>query len=286
LQRLRRHILAGLLLFPLLVLAGCGGGGGGGGGTGTTVAGRILDSARNDQPVASAVVEIGGATTTTGTDGAFTLRGARVGSSTATVRAPGVDAQTIALPTPVTEGSNGPFDLIINIGQIRGRVLTAQNQPASGALVTVIATGDNVTTGADGTFQIEDLPAVETEVTAVLGTASATKTVTIANGVTEAGDLTLVNDPNPNPPGQPNTIVGTVRSAVSNATLANVVVQLLQNGVERERTATDAAGNYGFYVPVGTYVLRASGTGVSTVEGTATVTNPAQPVRLDFTLQP
>lgn len=284
-QPLRRHILAGLLFFPLFALAGCGGGGGGGG-TGTTVAGRILDSAANDQPVASARVEIGGATTTTGTDGAFTLRGARTGSTTATVTAPGVEAQTIALPAPVTEGSNGPFDLIINIGQIRGQVLTPQGQPASGALVTVIATGDNVTTGADGAFQIEDLPAVETEVTAVLGTASVTKTVTISNGVTEVGTLTLVNDPNPNPPGQPNTLVGTVRSAGSGGPLANVLVQLLQNGVERERATTNAAGDYGFFVPVGTYVLRASGTGLSTVEGTATVSNPAQPVRLDITLQP
>ena len=286
-QRLRLHILIGLLVFPLLLAGGCGGGGGGGGGSDTTVTGRVLDSRNRDLPVADARVEIGGASTTTEADGAFTLRGARVGSNTAIVTAPGAEPQTIAIPTPIEAGSNGPFELIINIGQLRGRVLTAQGQPANGALVTVITTGDNVTTGTDGVFQIDHLPpGTTTEVTAVLGTASVTKPVTIGNGVTEIGDLTLVDDPNPNPPGLPRTIEGTVRNGPNGPVMPNVSIELLQNGAPRESTTTDAAGNYTFYVPVGTYVVRASLAGFNTVEVPVTVTNPAQPLRQDFALQP
>lgn len=278
-QRLRRHILvlAGLLLFPLL-LGGCGGGGGGGG-TGTTVTGRVLDSAQNDAPLAGARVQIGGASTTTNPDGTFTLRGAPGGANTAVITPAGGAPQTIAFQPPVSpSGATNIGDLIINLGQIRGRVLTPDGQPAAGALVTVIATGDNVTTEADGRFQIDDLPATQTEVTAVLGTASVTVQITIGNGVTELGDLRLVNDPNPNPPGLPSTIVGTVRGG--GGALAGVRVELLQNGLTREATTTDAAGNYGFYVPVGSYVVRVAGA----PDANVAVTNPAQPVRRDFSL--
>lgn len=281
-QRLRRHILLGFFVLPLLLAWGCGGGGGGGGGSSTTATGTVLDSAQNDQPVADARVEIGGASTTTGANGTFTLGGSRVGATTATVTAPGGEAQIIALSTPITSGSNGPFELIINIGQLRGRVLAPGGQPANGALVTVIATGDNVTTGPDGVFQIDNLPATTTDVTAVLAIASVTTAVTIGNGVTEIGDLLLVNDPNPNPPGLPRTIDGTVRAG--GVLSPNATVLLLQNGVERERTVTDATGSYSFYVPVGTYVVRATIDGLGTADFAVTVTNTAQPVRQDFAL--
>lgn len=278
----RWFVLITLALWPLVLLSGCGGGGGGGGST--TVVGKVLDSRNGDNPVAGATVAIGGASATTIADGSFTIRGASGGATTATITAPGQQAQTIAFSPPVAaSGSTNVGDLILNIGQIRGRVLTPQGQPAVGALVTVIATGDNVLTGADGRFQVDNIPSGTTDVTAVLGTASVTRQVTVGDGVTEIGDLTLVDDPNPNPPGQPKTIQGTITLS-DGASATGLTVRLLRNGVDFEQAATNAAGGYEFYVPVGTYGLRVSKPGYQDATGQVTVTNPATPVQADLTL--
>lgn len=288
---MRRYLIFHLTLGVLfgLLLAGCGGGGGGGGGPETTVSGTVLDSRNADRPVAGATVAIGSASTTTDAEGKFLLRGAPIGATTAIVTPPGGEPQTIAFSPPIAAGPNGRFDLIINIGQLRGRVLDPQGQPAGNALVTVVSTGDNVTTGPDGLFQVDNIPTnapgETTEVTAVLGTASVSRSVTVGNGVTDVGDLTLVDDPNPNPPGGPATIVGTVTQSTGGPA-AGATIILRQGSVERERTTTDANGNYGFYVPIGSYAVRAVKAGFQDAEVGATVTNPSQPVRADIVLQP
>lgn len=273
-----------VLLGLLAVLPGCGGGGGGGtSGADTTVVGRVLDSANQDLPVANARIEIGGATTTTGADGAFTLRGATIGATAATITPPTGPAQIVAFSPPVARGSNGSFELIINIGQIRGVVLGVNGQPANGAFVTELGTGERVTTGADGSFRLDNVPAGPTSVTAVLLTASVTQAVTVGVGAGDPIQLRLVDDPNPTPPGAPRTIEG--RIALSDgASPAGLVVRLLRDQTQIEQTVTAADGSYSFYVPPGTYEIRVAKDLYREAVGRVTVSDPTTPIRVDLAL--
>jgi len=296
-------LFVGALVFSL-TLAGCGGGGGGGsdttttttgtGGGGGIVTGRVLDSADGDAPVGGATVRIGtvsGVTTRVdqasadNVTGSFRLQNVPVGATEAVVTVAG-NTQTIAFSPPIANGANGPIELIINIGQIRGRILDTDGRPAANAFVSILSTGDNVQTAADGMFRVDNIPLGATEVSAVKGTSSATKPVTVVRGVTEAGDLRLVADTNPNPPPVPYTIVGAVRLSDSPAASAGAgtAVALLRNGVQIEQTQADAGGEYRFYVPVGTYAVRGVRNGYQDAQVPAVVTNPNTPLRADLTL--
>lgn len=273
----------------LVVLAGCGGGGGtpGPGNVATTVVGTVKDSARGDAPVVGATVVIGGQSATTGADGTFTIQNAQVGANTAIITVPGGQPQTVAFSPPIAAGQNGPFnDLFINIGQVTGRVLGPNGQPAAGAFVTVLTTGigsDSVPTGSDGRFTIDAVPTGPTEVTAVLGTAFASKPITVVPGVTDIGDLPLVDDPNPTPPGVPVTIQGTITLS-DGTSAAGLSVVLTRNNVQYEIAVTDANGYYSFYVPVGDYGLRVVKPGYRDATGAVSVIDPSVAARADLAL--
>lgn len=116
----RRAGLVALTLIgaAMLFAAGCGGGGGDGGGAVATgsVSGTVTYAATGD-PLGGIEVSIGNITTTTNTNGQFTLRGVPVGQQTLQVQAdpdrdlvvpPGVplnvnvqEGQTAQLPAPI-----------------------------------------------------------------------------------------------------------------------------------------------------------------------------------------
>lgn len=301
----RAVILSALLATASALLAGCGGGGKSGPGDTknsptTTITGRVLNSTAGDAPVEGATVVIGGKSAITRTvdtasadtpTGSFVITDAPLQTDIAVVTPPGGGAaQTIRFAPPIAAGTNSPIELVINIGQISGRVLLANGQPASGAFITIAATGESVTAGTNGRFFLRIVPAGQTQVFVVLGTASKTQDVTVGIGNTDVGDITLVDDPNPTPPGIPNTIVGTVTLLDANGTIPapSTSVVLFRNGIQLETTTTDANGNYGFYVPVGTaYSVLATRAGFqNTQSGTLSVTNPSVPVHADLALPP
>ena len=281
-----------------VTLSGCGGGGGGGGGgkTSTTVTGQVLDSANADAGVGGASVTIGGASATTTTSanattenpvGTFTIQNASVGASVATVTQAGGTAQQIAFSPPVSAGTNAAIALYINIGEISGKVLLPTGAPASGAFVSSSVNGDNVTTNADGTFLLINVPIGSTTLTAVLGTASATQTVTVSKGVTQVGNITLTEESTgANPPTPPYDIIGKV--ALSGGAVASGgQVFLLSGGNQLEVTTTDANGQYTFYVPVGAYQLQYQFNGYVTASANVSVTAPSTPLTVGtVTLNP
>jgi hypothetical protein len=284
-----RRFWMGFLALGLL-LGGCGGSGPGSGGTNTTVLGTVYDSATGDLEVQGAIVAIGGVTgTTTTVDqasatrpvGSFALSGVPTGATTALVTAPGQAPQTIAFQPAIGPGTNAGLSLYLNIGQLRGRVLGPDGRPAAGAFVYVQAETavDPRQTALDGSFLIENVPIGSATITAILGPAAGSKTVTVGKGLLEAGDLTLVDDPNPNPVGLPRTIFGKVTIAATGEPAGNVDVLLSVGGVQVEQVKTSTAGDYAFYVPVGTYGIRATVPGGAYQDATATidVTNPSVP---------
>ena len=287
--RLLSIAAAFLLLTIGLITGGCGSSGNNIG-LENTVSGLVRDSAAGDAVVAGATVVIGGASATTAADGTFTIRKASLGSTTATVTAPGQAAQTIGFQPAVGVGTLNGLILTLNIGQIRGKVLLA-NQPVSGALVTEEGTGFSVTTASDGTFLLESIPAGATSISAVAPTATATKTLTVVNGLNDVGNIVLVVDTNTNPPGPPAaTLLGkiTLSDQPTAGAAAGTNVFLLQNGVQIDQKVADSSGNYSFYALPGSgySVLARKNAYGDAVSDVFAITNTAASVSKDLTLSP
>jgi hypothetical protein len=287
-------IILFLLCLTAFVSAGCGGGGGGGGGTSDTVTGTVMDSLNSDTVVQGATVTIGGITattrtvnnaTTTNPVGSFQMNNVPYGSHIATVVLPsGGGTQSIAFAPSVTSGANASISLYVNIGQISGRIFQSNGQPASSAFITISTTGDTFQTNSDGTFLATLIPAGSTTLFAVEGTASFQETVTVNYGNNIIPNITLQDDPNPNPPGAPYTLTGQV-TVTDVGTPSGTTVLLDRNGVQIESTLTDSNGMYYFYVPIGTYTVTAVRNGFQTItSGTINLTNASQPITTNLTM--
>jgi hypothetical protein len=296
----RRFFLLALLALPVL-LSACGGGSGGndtGAQRFATVIGIVRDSLLSDQGLSGATIEIGNITGTTttldqaGPDrevGTFELKTVLVGSNTARVTLPGGEVQTIAFFPAIGPGVNADVEIIVNIGQVAGRVVDPEGKPVQGASVYLTADGpsDSVDTRADGTFLIQNVLPGTVELTAVNGTQSVVKSgVTVDKGVMNVGDIRLVEDPNPNPQGAPRTIFGKVTLAPDNRTGQGTILVLLRNGVQFETQTANADGNFQFYVPVGTYTLQTVRDGFLPGEAPITLVDANRPIEQNFTLQP
>lgn len=283
-----------IAVVSLFTFTGCGGGGGGGGSRSASVRGIVKDSANGDEPVEGAQVTIGGATATTRTRdnssadnpvGSFELSNPSTGADVATITFSGGGSQQVAFEPSITSGANPELELFVNIGQVRGRILLPNGQPAPNARVTASATGESREAGTNGTFLLQLIPVGDTEIFAVQGTATARKTVTVGSGLNNVGDIQLADDPNPNPPGRPRTIFGTITlQGVGN--VSGVTVLLLRDGTQVESSFTDAEGKYSFFVPMGNYTVRALSTGFQDGTATANLTDAASPIQVDITLQP
>lgn len=285
-----------LLLVLALGLTGCGGGGGGGGGGGassnTIVRGIVLNSADSDRGLQGATITIGGKSATTRTVdnaseatpvGSFEIAGPASGATTAVITPVGQAPQTVAFEPAVQSGATLEVTLYVNIGQIRGRILLPDGSPAAAGFVTVSTPTDvfTVQTNAQGIFLATEVQTGEANVSIVQGTASAQRTVPVANGLNEIGDITLTDDPNVTPPGGPFTLTG--RVSINNGLFAagsNVI--LTRNGIQIESTVTDANGRYSFYVPVGTYGVRIVRSGFVEVErNDLVISNPSVPLTVE-----
>jgi hypothetical protein len=107
--------------------------------------------------------------------------------------------------------------------------------------------------------------------------------------LTDVADLTLVEDPNPDPPGVAKTVIGTITSVADGKPLGGAAVVLLRDDVQVEATTTDADGNYGFVRPVGTYRIKVIAAGYVDFLGepfalTSANTPPNPPLRRDAAL--
>ena len=299
----RRQFFAPVLAL-LFLAAGCGGGGGGRTDSGATrfatVLGVVKDSLLGDRGVSGATIDLGGVSIgTTTTDqaaasggtlevGQFTLRNVPVGTDTAKVTLLGGEVQNIAFYPPIGAGTNADVEIVVNIGQVRGKILGSDGKALRDASVFLTADGptDSVSSLADGSFLIQNVQSGTVELTAIFGTQSATKTFAVGKGVTDVGSITLVADSNPNPPGSPRTLFGTITLAPGGEKVAGTTLILFRNGIQYESTTTSATGTYQFYVPIGTYTLRTLRDAFLDQEVSVTIVDANKPVQTDLTLQP
>lgn len=280
--------LAVLLIITSVVMSGCGSGGPGD--LQNIVRGIVLDSASSDAPVAGASVTIGGKSGTTAADGSFSVSGASLGSSTASVTTTGQTPQTIAFEPSVGPGTLDGLVLTLNIGQIRGRV-TLANQPVVNAVVTETGSGFFVTTNADGRFLLPNILPGATSIVVVAQSASATRNVTVVNGLNDVGTIALAEDTNPDPPGPPaGTLIGkiTLSDQASATAGAGTTVFLLRNGVQIDQALTNPNAEFGFYaLPGAGYSLLVRKNAYKDASSDVfAITDPSTTLRKDLTLDP
>jgi len=259
-------VIAAILCF----MAGCGGGGGGtgggGGSTTVTVLGRVIWIVNGGAVSPVATVRIGSVSTTTNAaDGGFNLD-IPAGATSLTVSTTVAGAPIIRTFTfPAAAASTDLGDLFIGPEEVSvtGRaVSSASGAGIAGARVTL--GGRSATAGADGRFTISGVAYSSTSQAVFLGlqgVASATGYFSgffapptgAVGGVVAVGDVSLVPTGGITPPPLPANLSVTVAPSG-----AGSAVEVLSGAVVIRTGTADASGKAGFWLPVGTYTVRAA----------------------------
>jgi hypothetical protein len=96
--------------------------------------------------------------------------------------------------TVATSDTSPPVELLRGTGRLRGRVVGATGRPLPGARVALWGTGLEATTGADGMFQLSDLPGgTQTLDVRAVGFAPMQRPVDIVQGGPDATEVALEN---------------------------------------------------------------------------------------------
>lgn len=179
-------------------------------------------------------------------------------------------------------GGSGPG----SSSTLSGRVINGPTgEPLQGARVALGAV--SATTGSDGNFVIRNVPSGSGVLTAQLtGFEVASVGVTITAGANTLDSDVLMAPITGDPPGSvPRTVDGTIKlDNGSNGTGVNV--KILNGATQYDETTTDENGKYSFWVPSGTYTIRASKAGYTTVDQSVTVNDLSAVVTSNFTLTP
>jgi hypothetical protein len=257
------------IVSALLVLIGCGGGGGGGGssstsgGSTTTYVGRIIDvtTGAGITPAATVQLANGSVSTTTQSDGSFTIT---VPQTTTTLK--------------VVAGTDGVwnFTFLPQIGTadlgdlwvgpehvtLKGRALDSTNGLAIGG-ATVTFAGASATTQGDGTFSM-DVAYSSTTQAAFWGIAGSISALNYfvqsfnaapnvaVSGIVNVGDILLTPSSDPNPPAPPYSIKGRVLPLSS---AAGTVVTLSQGSTHLRVYNVGSDGVYLFWIGPGSYSI-------------------------------
>lgn len=274
-------LLLALALSAVTLLAGCGGGGGGtgGGGTGTTVSilGRIIWIENGGAPTPQATVRIGTVSTlTNNVDGGFNLD-VPAGATSLTVSTTVAGAPIIRTFTfPAATASADLGDLFIGPTEVSvtGRVVDSTNGTGiAGARVSI--GGRTAIAAANGNFTVQQVAYSASSLSVFLGlqgTASAASYFTgffsppsgAVGGTVDVGSVSLVPTGGDSPPPLPSNLTVNVGPSGSSAT-----VEILLAGTVIRTGTADAAGKVLFWLPTGTYTVRAT---KAAQNGTAPVT--------------
>jgi hypothetical protein len=222
-----------------------------------TVTGKVTNTA--GAPITGASVSSGGNGAITGADGGYTLQ---LPGGTSTLTAALAGYQNASESVSVTAGGSTQADPLQlqpnNPGNVTGTVADGNGQALSGA--TVSAAGLSTSSGGDGSYALNNLPAGQTTILASLtgyqpGSASVN---VVAAATTAAPTITLISS------------TGAVSGAVKNSAGAPIVGASV--GYGGGTTTTDSSGNYTLSgIPVGTVQLVASAQGFQSATQNVTV---------------
>jgi hypothetical protein len=288
-----RTITLLLAFLTTLTLVACGGGGGGGasstGGGTQSIVGRVVDIGTTGPVTPAPTIRIGGLSeTANSSDGSFSIDAA-FGSTSAIVDASGAGYGTWSFPVPNTTDAIDLGDLYVGPQRVtvRGTVRNAiTNDPIANALLTFA--GRSALTNSSGQFSMPEVAYSNTSQTGfwgVFGRAEATgffASEFSANGQTASSGVVTVDDvllvpATDDPPGFPYNIYGQV---LPSATGGGLTVELRQGGSAVRTVTSSPNGTFYFWVPAGTYTIRAIKSG-SFAESNVSLTSQNQVVRRD-----
>lgn len=259
-----------VLLISLLacLVLGCGGGGGGGvtPPTEITVVGSVIWVGDGQAPIPAATVQIDQATTTTSTtDGSFSLKAAPTATTLTVIYQNGATTVTFQYTIPAADqGIADMGEVFIGPEKVRvdGVVTSAiDSTPVQGALIEFA--GRQATSGANGTFSVTDVAysgAGSSSFFDIDGRVSRAGYLpqtfraldAAVGGVVTLDEIRLVPQSGDNPPPPPYTITGKISPAQS---AVGTVVTLKLAGTPIRRFTVGSDATYGFWVLPGAYVV-------------------------------
>jgi hypothetical protein len=178
-----------------------------------TISGTVTNT--SGAAISGATVAYSGGSTTTGTNGSYTLANVPVGSVSVTVTATGYQSSTQSVPVTANTTTTQNFTLSTTVGTISGTVTNTSGAAISGA--TVSYSGGSTISASNGTYSLASVPTGTVSLTATAtGYQSFTKSVTVTANTTTTQNFTLT--------ATVGTISGTVTNsggaAISGATVA------------------------------------------------------------------
>lgn len=253
------------------------------------VTGQVLRVDTGAAPT-SATVTIGGQALAVAGDGTFSGT-VSASANSLTVTATGAVTRTISITLTANSTTNLGTIYVSPTGYnatVTGRVVTmvnGQTQPVGNATVNIASVQTN--TATDGTFTLNNLPVglgtiPGEQVGKVTAKGFQDKPITsetliapLVAGSNPIGDIAIAQPSGSTPP-PAYTITGVV--TVQGKPQAGVQVSLASGGTNLGSTATDANGNYYFWVVPATYTITASAAGVKNGQTTVTLQSLNAPV--------
>lgn len=293
-KNLLTFLIVGLL--ALVGIAGCGGGGSGPV-TPTTidVEGYVLWVETGSATSPPATVRIGDVSTLTDDfDGFFSLEvslGATSLTVTYTPASGSPIVRTFTFPAPLNANTDlGELYIGPESVTVRGTAIDSSNgDPIPGALASI--GGRFALTGPDGVFTITDVAYSSNTLSVFLGLNGTVEKVGYfqanfnpgsgaVGGVVEIGSVFLTPEGSGVPPPLPFNVSGTVLPSGAGG---SAVVEALDGATVLRTTTADGNGSFRFWLPAGTFTLRAT-KGSQTGTTTVTVVNPHEAVTANITL--
>jgi hypothetical protein len=203
--------------------------------------------------------------------GTYTVAASATGFTSASTSATLTPGQTTNVSLTLSGGSPPPA----TTGAIAGTVTSAVDGRAL-ASATVTAAGQSALTDSSGTYRITGVaPGTYTVSASLSGWQTNSTTVAVTSGTTSTANIQLATT---------GRITGTIKTS-SGARVSGATVTF-SGGVIPNTTSvfTNSAGNYtSAWIPVGSYTVTVTKSGLTTRTGTATVT-PGGKYVLNFTM--
>jgi hypothetical protein len=240
--------------------------------------GTVYDAA--GQPMNGATVTLSGGVTpitkTFTTDALGTFQSGSIPSGSYSVTAAYTGFTTVSTTATVTAGATTDVALRFasgspgQTGTVNGKVVSASDGHAlSGATVTL--NGSSVVTGTTGAFSFASVPAATYTIsTAKSGWQANSATISVVGGSTTAVTIKLATT---------GRISGTVKTSTG-AVVSGATVKF-SGGVIANTTSVTSSSTGAYtsaWIPVGTYTVTVTKSGLATRTGTATVTTGGKAV--------
>lgn len=247
-----------------------------------SVAGKITD-ATTSAAIANAELELlPFPLSSANTDGAgnYVLTGVPVGQQVLFASAPGYYGKIAVVSVNADQTTNLNLSLTLKVGNVSGTIFDKFRSPVGIATVSVVGTNLAVSTAADGTYDLANVPAGTRTLSVQAGAAgSAQATVNVVAGETVYKDIYLQT-----PSG---TVRGKVTNASNNQPIAGASILVgIPFGAIYYSAFTDGGGNYQLNdIPTGSITVYAGADGYIAGQATGTVV-VNQTLTLDLALRP